>query len=438
MRPVLALEDAERTTPIRPLLHRHATTSGRLSRAADRDPIAARAVALALPTTAAVGASLISIDVAGFPMYPFKVLVPVALAVSLVAARRSIALERSTWCVLLLAAWATAGSLWAHDVTTAAHSALTIWFAVALFVLVQLWGSEFRRDLITGWRLALVVTGAVALVEILTGFHLASDFIVDREGQGYVLSVFSNPNDYGAFLAIAIPISLFPTRGRRIPLWAWALAGGSTALLLVSASRFALIGLLAAAIVALVRHRRSWWAVPTGWAALAIGIAAFVVLTILGADIASKLLSLTEEGSLGDTSAGIRIGLLANGVWAFFVTGGLGVAIGGFPEMIASGLAPVSLRAGVVDPHNMWFELLAELGLPGVVFFGVLLGSIWGPLRRSVVEPAATVAWASLAAYVAAVCTASAYLTAPVSWMFLATVASLSALGSSSVDGAGV
>jgi len=391
--------------------------------------LAQRLVLWLLPLSAAVGGSLFEVDLGPIPIYPFKVIVPLVFAITLVTTPVRRRPEPEVLILSLLLTWAAVGAVWAVEPAAAVATSSIFAFAIMLFATLHFWGADAVPDLIMGWRVALAATALVALGELATGLHLPTAFVEERGGAvgGVVLSVFTNPNDFGAFLAIAIPISLFPARGRT-PRWAWPLAAGSAALLLIAASRFALLGLAAAGLVVLVRYRRKWWSLLTGWLALLVGLGSAIVLIAIGAGIATKVTVLFEPGAFGDTSAGIRIALAANGLWAVARTGGVGLGGGGFEPMVRSGDIPVALREGVLNPHNMWIELVSEFGVVGITLFGALLAVIWrrATAEHRPAEPTATILWMSLASYVLAVCTSSSYVSSPVSWTFLATASLIS------------
>ncbi len=397
-----------------------------------RTPLWIRLTLWTLPTFAAVGGGFLSLSAGPVELYPFKVIVPVGflLAVLTVSSDRRISGE--VWILLGLMVWAALGTTWAADPGGAVKSASVFLFAALLFALLDWWSQRWPSvtvgGVVSGWRLALVATGLVGAWELATGSHLPTDFIeAGKSGsEGVILSVFQNPNDYGAFLAISIPIALYPAgrfRWLSVPL-----ASVSAVFLVLSGSRFAMIGLLLALVVAAVRLRHRWWTPPATWITVLAGVGGFILLSTLGVTLVEKFLALTETGAFGETSAGSRLGLIGNGLWATLRSGGLGLGGGGFEQMMLSGDGVVHTRAGEVNPHNMWVEVLSELGIVGFAAFVCLLGMIWGRVHRSGVGDAPeTLLWAALASYAVAVCTSSSYLDSPVGWMFLATVCVITA-----------
>ena len=396
-------------------------------------PVSLILVLWALPMFAAVGGAQLSVDVGPIDIYAFKVLVPIAFFVTLLTVRSDLHVPTEAWASVGLTAWALIGALWAPEGAAAFKAATVFAFAAMLFAMLRWWADRWRDQvvgaLVTGWRVALLGTALVAAWELATGSHLPTDLASNEaDVAGVVLSVFRNPNDYGAFLALAIPLCLFPAG--RLRSFSVPIALGSAGLLVLSGSRFGLLAVGLAGVVAMVRFRHRWWTAPSTWVVVAGGTIGFVGLVAVGAKIAAKFTALFLPGAFGNTSAGTRVALIGYGRWAAITTCGIGLGGGGYEVMTTAGDVPIHVRGGDVNPHNMWVEVVSEFGVVGLVLVLILLGAIWGRLRRrGVPEPAATVLWAALASYVVAVCTPSSYLASPVNWMFLATVSVLTLSG---------
>ncbi|MGI9579363.1 MAG: O-antigen ligase family protein [Microthrixaceae bacterium] len=406
------------TTELRPL------TAGTLDEGRDTPPWLRLSVWM-LPTFAAVGGVTISIDVGPVPMYPFKALVPLLAIAVAFTLRRSVRMSAEVLILFALSVWTLGGLFWGDSDGVLQLFSVVV-FAALLVASLRMCGHDIRQDLVTGWRAALVVTGLVSVWELLTGQHLATAFVTSREGfvSGVVLSVFNNPNDYGAFIALAVPLSLLQFGQRKRPVWLLPLTLASIAFLVVGASRFALLALVLSAGVVAFRLRQRWWVPPAAWVS-AVGVASGVlVLLAIGAKVIEKFLALTSSGALGDTSAGVRVALIGNGLWGGLTTGGVGLGGGGFETMIESGDAPIVVRDGVVNPHNFWIETFSELGVVGVA---CILGLLIVFARRLSVgrlgDLNTAILWGAMVGYLLAASTPSSYLASPVNWMFLASLA---------------
>lgn len=390
-----------------------------------------KAAVVVLPLSAAIGGLIVSVSVGPIELYPFKVLVPALFITSVLVMGWDNRIGGAPGVITALTLWTAVGLVWSIDRGATVQLLSVLVFVVLLFLTLQMIGTGVADALVFGWQLALVVTGLVAVFELATGWHFPTQFVLSRPtlGRTITLSVFNNPNDYGAFLTLAIPLSLFPVRGRT-SWFAWILAACSTVFLVTSNSRFALIGLLAIGATALIRRRRGTWGLPTAWSIVLVGATTMMILFMIGASIVKKFAALTAPGAFissptgGASSAGDRVGLIANGLWSVVRTGGMGTGGGSFEVFRQNWDLPFFVRPATINPHNMWLEVTTELGLVGLALILLLIGTVYRPVtrRHHPLEPGATVLWAALSGYVFAVATPSSYLKSPVSWMFLGTI----------------
>jgi putative inorganic carbon (HCO3(-)) transporter len=203
-----------------------------------------------------------------------------------------------------------------------------------------------------------------------------------------------HPNTAGGVLAIFAPVTaayvLAPGRWpRRLLLGALLL--GESAVLLLTQSRGAMIGLaLGLLVVAILRDRR--WA----WAVAALAVAAVIAVVTYGPGPAVDLLL---GGPLGDAVAGsdVRLELISRGLYMIGDFSLTGIGPGMFPKVLPL-LYPLFLVGpDTVMPHvhNIYLQQGIDHGVPGLVAFLALMillgvmgwqavragrGASWGPL----------------------------------------------------------
>ncbi|NND73432.1 MAG: O-antigen ligase family protein [Ilumatobacter sp.] len=285
------------------------------------------------------------------------------------------------------------------------------------------------------------MTVLVALWELGSGQHLPSEFVNQHAlGDGVLLATFGNPNNFGAFLVLSIPfIGIVATRpavrwelGRTDRVLARILLVLLPILLLLSGSRFALIGLVVAsgAYVALNRRDRSAWRFGGLLLLAGTGLSTFAIES--GQRIVAKLGRFTDPSAFVQDSTEIRANLVLNGLVYLGRSGGVGIGPAGFEESIASGDVAFAVRPGVVNAHNFWVELLSQYGLIGGLLLGVVIVSATATYVRMTRDRPygadrhrATLMLTGLAGYVFASMTASSYINAPENWMFIASFLAL-------------
>ena len=218
-----------------------------------------------VPTTAAIGSAFGSTMVAGISLYPFKVLTLVLTCVALSQHRRvPRAAAPIVALALCLASWALISVAWSPAGPKALQEATIFVFLVALLLLcVTSIGTNWFASFIVGWPLAIFFTSVVSLWELLTGTHLKSDFVSKTSVVGdEILSTFANPNNYGAFLALAMAVCLTSSTmtsifGRGVRRVMFAAIVAALVMLPLTASRFAVLGVVAGALTFAVLGLRS-------------------------------------------------------------------------------------------------------------------------------------------------------------------------------------
>ena len=413
---------------------------------------AVQLILILLPVTAAMGGL---VRVVG-PLFAFRVLLLVFVGLS-VHAYRSLP-WRSTVVRLLVAmaaVWLLVGYaslLWAADRERAITQlfGLTLGLALSIAMVIQFARDEgVVRAFVPGWTIAFIVTGVIGTYERVSGHHL-SNYLRDAAvpalvAQRYVASVFGNPNAYAAFLVTAFPFLLwgFLDARERARKAAFGIALVTLLpLLLLTGSRLCLLALSVQILVtvAVLARRRARAVVlfAAGGLIVASATGSFARLASVVPFIPSKLLtrmdlaSLSSELASTSGSGGERLNLLRDGLWMVGKSRGLGVGAGSFEANIARAPFPTH---GIVDPHNLWMEILAEYGalVFAVVtsFIGLsfvlglkLLGRAKTPENRAARSLGIVIVTAILGNAIAAVAN-STYLESSTNWLFLGCLAVL-------------
>lgn len=350
-----------------------------------------------LPVLAALGPYFLPLEAAGVNIFGFRLVIMLLAVFSTPLTNRGgwwfnpIA----RWSVMLVLFWVVWGFLsllWAPSTGAALADVITLVFALGL--LLTLLSLDAHRaahldKLRIGWLLALATTAVSALLEIVRGHGLPRDLTDQMVVSGVSLdpagldpairSTLSFSSDFGGFLLLTVPFVLWSMeRATGLFKLAYLAALGVVgALILYSASRLGLIGLVAQLLVYGLVLQRRWY---MSLVVLAGVIAAGVVVTTLVADsnlrVSDKLTAM-EAG--GDRSMRHRVALTLNGLWMVYKTAGRGIGAAGFDKEIA-GDVPVQLpiRGDVVEwnAHNFWIEVLSEYGVPVFVAYMALLAWI--------------------------------------------------------------
>ena len=281
------------------------------------------------------------------------------------------------------------------------------------------------------------LTASIAVWELLTGQHLPSQFVIENESQlgSLLLSTFGNPNNFGAFIVLSAPfIGLTASKagtgwglGSRDRLAAQGVALLLPALLVLSGSRLALVGLALSGVcyVVLNRRWRSAWRFAAGIASL--GLVLSVVAVSSGLELVGKFETVFDDYPFTIDSVKTRINLMWNGVDFAWRSRGVGLGAGGFVEAMQSGDYRFPVAPGIVDPHNFSIEMLSQYGVLGLGVLVVALGaaiSAFVRFRRDSVtlsvQRASSICLAGFAGYVLATSAASSYVSAPENWLFIA------------------
>ena len=399
------------------------------------------ALLFACPLTASFSSSFGAISFAGQSLYPFKVVVPV-LAITL--GRRTVDVLTHPgsypFILALLAGWGFVALSWTPDRVGGLKEVSILAFAAlaASAIAIAVRTPDGVRWLLRGWLTGVAVdnTGRTMGAQ-----HWATsrvlEFAAERDGipAGLLLSTFGNPNNFGAFLVISLPfVAIVAT----VPRSVWGLSWADRVLarillvvlpltLVLSGSRFALIGALIACGVYIALNRRDRSAWRFGGLLALFGAALSVIAISTGQQIAEKVANINAPSAFVQSSAEIRLNLILNGLSYLGRTGGVGIGPAGFEQSIASGDVAFPVRRGVVNAHNFWIELLSQYGILGGLLLGLVIVSAATSYTHTMrTRPygtdrqLATLMLAGICGYVFASMTASSYINAPENWMFIA------------------
>ncbi|MGH2968262.1 MAG: O-antigen ligase family protein [Solirubrobacteraceae bacterium] len=189
----------------------------------------------------------------------------------------------------------------------------------------------------------------------------------------------ADPNDFAYVIACMLPLSgylLSAERGRRL-LWA-ACFVLLVAAVLATLSRGALVGLAALAVWGAVSRR-----IPIGGVALGL-MALLGVIAVAFAAWAPILQDRIEsKGRIADRNVGSRQAFWEGSLRMAADRPLVGVGPGGFGREASDYVRddPLGIDQPVV--HNSYLEVLAELGLLGLLPFVAFLGAVWRLLGRA-------------------------------------------------------
>jgi O-antigen ligase len=192
---------------------------------------------------------------------------------------------------------------------------------------------------------------------------------------------FGNSNELSALLTCMFPFALLlglgdgsTSRPGRLFLLASCIPMLVVAVL--TNSRAGAIGLLAAAIVLVLKSRRRALAVG-----LAVAVAAFAWVA-MGPERQARLLSIQDRGE--DASYIGRVHAWEAARTMFIEHPTFGVGAGSFSSVYGGEFVPPGRSRGLwMDPHNVYYQVLAELGLVGTTCFFLLVVLTFRTLRRA-------------------------------------------------------
>lgn len=286
--------------------------------------------------------------------------------------------------------------------TTALLAAFTLWM-----VLTVPWGLRQYRGLVFVFdnflktvALFVVVVGCVRGlrdVERLAFAYFAGAVVYAGlimlqfgAGDSWRLGdlVTYDANDFAVFAVSAVPLGVyFLGGGRRRTATRLFVALGLAVVAVAfvqAGSRGGLLAMGAVILFLLVRHR----SVPLRWRIGGVGLLGLVAALFASRQYWDQMATLLDpSGDYNITSETGRLQLWQRGLGYLWENPILGVGPSNFP--VAEGvLSPMAFRQeygiGVrwTAPHNSFLQVAVELGIPGLLLFVAMLGSVVLALRR--------------------------------------------------------
>ncbi|MEV7550374.1 O-antigen ligase family protein [Amycolatopsis sp. NPDC089917] len=270
---------------------------------------------------------------------------------------------------LLAVVVATTAAVHSPGTFTAAYTLRWLPFLVLAAVLADVTGHEVPiRGLLLAVSAGAVLAGAGALCSLFL------------DGQARASGPQSDPNDLAYFLVAAIP-PLFVARRET---WKWRAAVVFAGAVLVAGalatfSRGGALG-LAAATAWLSLRRVLPWRVLAG-SVIAVAVLCAGAMLLAGPQLTRATQEKTFIASSNVDTRELRWEAAARMVSADPV---LGVGPGGFRDAYAAASHNAEIDEQTPVAHNMYFEVAAELGLPGFALFIAMIAVAVTTTERTV------------------------------------------------------
>jgi putative inorganic carbon (HCO3(-)) transporter len=296
--------------------------------------------------------------------------------------RQRIAMVGLFWPVAGLAAWILLSLAMAYDQSAAVLAASRyLMFFVMVFLVVQTVDGQLRR----ATQLAAVAVACAAVAALIGLWNFFG-------GAERATGPLHDPNDFGFLLAVTVPLAMhqFQIASRPARRCATALALASIlAGTLATFSRGAIIGLAVAGAFSLLTRR-----LRTRWVLLFLATALLIAGTanLLQPELIDS--ALTRKEHVAQTNVNVRLIAWGIALDEFGSSPLLGVGPGNFEKRYIEFGLPTD-EDGPVTTHNAYLNVLAELGLPGLVLLLGYLAVSWGLLRRRIPDDPATNAFQS-------------------------------------------
>jgi len=296
--------------------------------------------------------------------------------------RQPIATVGLFWPVAGLAAWILLSSAMAYDQSAAVlFASRYLMFFVLVFLVIQTVDGQLSQ----ATQLAAVAVAAAAVAALIGLWNFFG-------GAERATGPLHDPNDFGFLLAVTVPLAMhqFQIASRPTRRCAAALALASIlAGTLATFSRGAIIGLaVAGAFSLLTRRLRARWALLFLASALLIAGTA----NLLQPETIDSALARKEH--IAQTNVNTRLIAWGIALDEFGSSPLLGVGPGNFEKRYIEFGLPTG-EDGPITTHNAYLNVLAELGLPGLLLFLGYLAVSWGLLRRRNPDDPATNAFRS-------------------------------------------
>lgn len=276
-----------------------------------------------------------------------------------------------------------------------------------------------------GWVSAYVIAGAVAVWELMTGDHVMSTpetARADLYPGVTIFSTFNNPNDYAAFIALAVPFLAWSAAKER-GAWRlvyWGLLGSAPLLALLQKSVIAPTAIAAEIVIGFLLVGRKKPRVVFGLALMIVtGTLAWAALSPGLSTAGDQFGRVTAGGFGGGGSPSERLNLVRNGLWFTHQSNFVGTGPASFENQWTT-KSPPHDTGSARSPHFFWVEVLSQYG---VVVFLLL---VWWMLRLfASTRPTSykgLVVRTGVVGFAIAATASSSYIRGSIQWVFLASL----------------
>lgn len=284
--------------------------------------------------------------------------------------RRDMAAVRQMWPIGGLIVWLIVSMTVVRNQSAAFQTVFRyLLFFVLFFLVIQTVRGDRRR----GEVIATVAVAAAAVSGVIGLFAFFTHHVYRASGP------ILDPNDFGFLLATTVPLAVFRIRwsatraGRILSVLA---AAAIFACILATFSRTALLGLAVAGLWAILTRRlQIRWGLAALVALAAIAGLAYVVQPQI------ILNAFNQKAYVADTNATTRLYYWNIAVKEFASAPVTGVGPGNYQSRFQQFGQVTQQDLSTQTTHNAYFNILAELGLPGIALFLVYLFMCWKDLR---------------------------------------------------------
>ena len=226
-----------------------------------------------------------------------------------------------------------------------------------------------RRRLRAMLLMFSVLVGYLAVTSLIMYFQGAFDFTMHVDRIVGLTNASNNPDTLGLTIATAMPLMFlftYKSSSNRIRILIWILLGLVLWTLLLTGSRGSLLTLALITALAILISRRRLLLFP------AVVVLSLAIWSVLPAQYTARYSLITSSALKTDESYQNRL-LSWEGGWHMFLHNPLtGIGIGDYTFANGSKYWPAPRKIWL-NAHSLYFQILGELGLIGVVTFGGFL-----------------------------------------------------------------
>ncbi|MFT9599861.1 O-antigen ligase family protein [Mesobacillus sp.] len=346
-----------------------------------------------------IGPGLISLKVGPISLFPYRLLLPVAILIYLYYwinnKRISLYGEEPVKPVLIfLFAWigfALLSLLWAQSITDGVKDIFFLSSGI-FFIFLFITSFNKREDysaLFYTWVIVMMFMLAIGYWNYLTKQQLPVSRLASMGAyvQHRPTAVFANENDYASYLALSFffAFAVFhrykPGKLNAVPILIRMTAGflvlSAIFQIYVSESRANLLSVF----IGLVFWFLFYTSLKEKRYIVLLGILSGILVMILFPEkivsifntVGNQIMSAFVPSNNAEASTDIRINLLKNAL--IFITGSFGMGIGaGNVEYYMEHYAELP-TAGIVNMHNWWAEIFVHYGI--FIFIGYVILYLW-------------------------------------------------------------